>query len=61
MKLIKFSSKENLLIIGAGQYGMVAKEISDAMNCFGRIDFLDDNKFDCYWKDSSIREILKWI
>lgn len=33
----------NLLIIGAGQYGHVAKETAQAMGCFCRIDFLDDN------------------
>lgn len=33
----------NLLILGAGQYGCVAKETALAMGCFGRIDFLDDN------------------
>ena len=32
-----------LLIIGAGQYGMVAKEIAKSMNCFEKIDFLDDH------------------
>lgn len=35
-----------LLIFGAGQYGRLAKEIAEAMNCFSQIDFLDD-------KDSS--------
>ena len=34
--------KQNLLILGAGQYGAVAKETAQAMDCFGRIDFLDD-------------------
>ncbi|MDP4117851.1 MAG: hypothetical protein Q8873_01510 [Bacillota bacterium] len=34
---------ENLLILGAGQYGMVAKEISESMEYFYKIDFLDDN------------------
>lgn len=34
---------ENLLILGAGQYGCVAKETAEAMGCFGKIDFLDDN------------------
>ena len=34
---------ENLLILGAGQYGMVAKEIAESMHVFGKIDFLDDN------------------
>ncbi len=36
------SSNNNLLILGAGQYGMVAKEIAESMGCFGKIDFLDD-------------------
>lgn len=31
-----------LLILGAGQYGFVAKEVAEAMNCFSQIDFLDD-------------------
>ena len=34
---------KNLLIIGMGQYGMIAKETAEAMNCFDKIDFLDDN------------------
>lgn len=33
----------NLLIIGAGIYGVVAKEIAESMNCFEKIDFVDDN------------------
>ena len=33
---------KNLLILGAGQYGQVAKEIAVAMGCFEKIDFLDD-------------------
>ncbi len=33
---------KNLLIIGAGQYGMVAKEIAESMRCFEKIDFVDD-------------------
>lgn len=32
-----------LLILGAGQYGFVAKEVAEAMGCFSQIDFLDDN------------------
>lgn len=32
-----------LLILGAGQYGMVAKEIAGSMHTFDKIDFLDDN------------------
>lgn len=34
---------KNLLILGAGQYGMVAKEIADSMSIFNCISFLDDN------------------
>ncbi len=32
----------NLLIIGAGIYGLVAKEIAESMNCFDKIEFVDD-------------------
>ncbi len=35
---------KNLLIIGAGIYGVVAKEIAESMNCFEKIDFVDDNR-----------------
>ena len=34
--------QNNLLIIGAGIYGEVAKEIAESMALFDRIDFLDD-------------------
>ncbi|MBQ2931619.1 MAG: hypothetical protein IJE62_02090 [Clostridia bacterium] len=33
---------KSLLIAGAGIYGLVAKEIAESMNCFDRIDFIDD-------------------
>lgn len=33
----------NLLILGAGQYGQVTKEVAQSMQCFDQIDFLDDN------------------
>ena len=32
----------NLLIIGAGDYGQIAHEIAEAMEKFDKIDFLDD-------------------
>lgn len=32
----------NLLILGAGQYGTVVKEIAEEMQCFEKIAFLDD-------------------
>ena len=34
---------KNLLILGAGIYGLVAKEIAESMGCFGKIAFVDDN------------------
>ncbi len=34
---------KRLLILGAGQYGTVAKETAEAMNIFDEIAFLDDN------------------
>lgn len=37
------SKNQKLLILGAGQYGFVALETAQAMNCFEQIDFLDDN------------------
>lgn len=33
---------KNLLIVGAGVYGLVAKEIAESMNCFDKIAFVDD-------------------
>lgn len=35
---------ENLLIVGAGIYSMVARDIAIEMNCFEKIDFVDDEK-----------------
>lgn len=32
----------NLLILGFGQYGTVAKETAEAMGCFDTVSFLDD-------------------
>ena len=34
----------NLLIVGAGTYGVVASEIARDMKCFGKIDFIDDQR-----------------
>lgn len=33
---------KNLLIVGAGIYGLVAKEIAESMDCFEKISFIDD-------------------
>lgn len=35
---------KNLLIIGAGTYGIVASEIAADMGCFEKIDFVDDER-----------------
>lgn len=35
---------QNLLILGAGQYGSVVYEIAEALRCYETIDFLDDKK-----------------
>lgn len=37
-----FVSHENLLILGAGQFGVMVKEIAESINCFAKISFLDD-------------------
>lgn len=34
---------KDLLILGAGQYGVLAKEIAESMGCFANIAFLDDS------------------
>ena len=35
--------KKSLLILGEGPYGRVARETAEAMGCFEKIAFLDDN------------------
>lgn len=35
--------EKKLLILGAGQYGQVVRETAEAMGCFDKIAFLDDN------------------
>lgn len=35
---------KNLLIVGAGVYSMVVRDIARDMNCFENIDFVDDEK-----------------
>lgn len=49
---------KNLLIIGAGQYGMVAKEIAESMKCFGHIDFVDDGCSSAIGKVSDIEKLI---
>lgn len=35
---------KNLLIVGAGQYGLLVQELARTLQAFEKIDFLDDNK-----------------
>lgn len=46
-----------LLILGAGQYGLVAKEVAEAMGCFVQIDFLDDHSENAIGKLKDIENI----
>lgn len=47
--------KSNLLIIGAGQYGNVVKEIAKETENFGKIDFIDDKNKKAIGKISDIK------
>ena len=42
----------NLLILGAGPYGQLAREVALSMNCFDMISFLDDASVDAIGKTS---------
>ena len=33
--------KDNLLIVGEGQYGLIAKEMAESMGSFEKVSFLD--------------------
>lgn len=46
----------NLLIIGAGGYGLLVKEIA-GLACFSKVDFLDDNSSLAIGKIDEIEEI----
>ena len=48
---------QNLLIVGMGQYGFVAREIAQAMHCFGKIDFVDDNHPDAVGKMTDLERL----
>ena len=47
----------NLLIIGAGQYGHVVKEIAELMGCYEKIDFVDDNSDESIGRISDLDEL----
>lgn len=48
-----------LLILGAGQYGVVAMETAQAMECFSKIAFLDDSNPIAIGKLEIFGEFLK--
>lgn len=52
-------NKQNLLIVGMGQYGFLAREIAVAMNCFSKIDFIDDNHPDAIGKMADIEALAR--
>lgn len=49
---------KNLIIIGAGQYGQVTKEAAEAMGCYGKISFLDDNNPQAIGKISDYEKFI---
>lgn len=51
--------EKNLLILGAGGHGQVAKETAIAMNVFNKIEFLDDDAEIAIGKFADISELLK--
>lgn len=46
-----------LLILGAGQYRLVAKDVAEAMNCFAQIDLPDDHSENTIGKLNDIENI----
>lgn len=42
--------EKNLLILGAGRYGHVARETALETHCFNRIEFLDDHSYEAIGK-----------
>lgn len=49
----------NLLIIGSGQYGILAKEIAIAQNLYQKIDFIDDRNSKAIGKINEISKFKK--
>lgn len=49
--------KKNLLIVGSGQYGEYAKEIAEAMGCFEKISFLDNERENSVGKLSDLESL----
>lgn len=56
-KLLLGVNMERLLILGAGQYGTVAKETAEAMGIFDEINFLDDSSENAVGKIEDIEKL----
>ena len=50
---------DNLLIIGAGQYGEMLKESARALNLYDKIDFLDDNSDEALGKIADYEKFVQ--
>ena len=50
---------DNLLIIGAGQYGVMIKESARALNIYDKIAFLDDNSDEALGKISEYEKFVQ--
>lgn len=46
----------NLLILGAGQYGQLSRDVAWSMNCFDSISFLDDVSAEAIGKTSEYEQ-----
>lgn len=49
----------NLLIIGAGGHGRVVRETAEAMECFDRIGFVDDNNEAAIGKMTDLPQLIQ--
>ena len=50
---------DNLLIIGAGQYGEMLKESARTLNLYDKIDFLDDNSDEALGKIADYKKFVQ--
>ncbi|MGN0438052.1 MAG: hypothetical protein ACI4F4_05960 [Lachnospiraceae bacterium] len=51
------NEKSNLLIIGAGQYGHLVKEIVELLECYDKIEFIDDNSKEAIGTISNLEQL----
>ena len=51
------SKNANLIIVGAGQYGHLVKEIAELMSCYEKIEYVDDNSEEAIGKISDLEKL----